>query len=359
MDSLALRTLSHEGVTVTRGTRSGAPVVIALHSTVRGPALGGCRISRYESWGEGVEDALRLSEAMTFKAALAGLRHGGGKTVVVLPPGAPAPAGTAREDLLLDVADAVERLGGSYKTGPDIGTSPQDMDVLGRRTAHVFCRTSAAGGSGDSGPATADGAYAALQVVAEHLFGSSDVAGLRIGVLGLGSVGGRLLSTLAAAGAELVVSDVDPTRRALAEQVDARWAGTEQVAEMELDLLVPAAVGGLLTDDSCARLRCAGVVGPANNQLAHDGVAQVLHDRLVLWAPDYLVSAGGIVNAVAREEDGASAAEAADHVRRIGTTLREVLDDAAAAGISPHTAALARARALVSLASGDGDDRSA
>ena len=247
---------AHERVTVTRGRRSGQTVVIAVHSTALGPALGGCRIRRYDGWSEGLTDALRLSEAMTYKAALAGLGNGGGKAVVVLRPGTPEPVGESREALLLDVADAVAELGGTYRTGPDVGTSPQDMDVIARRTPHVFCRTVPRGGSGDSGPATADGTYAAVLAVAEHLFGVADVAGLRIGVLGLGSVGSRLTHTLAAAGARLQLADIEPRRRTVAEQTGAQWADADALLTSELDILVPAAVGGLLTHESSARLRC-------------------------------------------------------------------------------------------------------
>lgn len=341
---------AHERVTVTRGRRSGETVVIAVHSTALGPAIGGCRVRRYAAWSDGLVDALRLSEAMTYKAALAGLGNGGGKAVVVLRPGTPEPAGEAREALLLDVADAVADLGGTYRTGPDVGTGPADMDVIGRGTPHVFCRTVGLGGSGDSGPATADGTYAALLAVAEHLFGAPDVAGLRIGVLGLGSVGTRLTRTLATAGARLLVGDVDPGRRSVAEQTGARWVEVDTLPTDELDVLVPAAVGGLLTHELSTGLRCAAVVGPANNQLADDEVARALHDRGVLWAPDYLVGAGGIINAVAREQDGADPTTAAARVDGIGDVLRTVLRDAATARATPHRAALDRARALVDAA---------
>lgn len=354
MDVLGTTELPHERVTVTRGRRSGATVVIAVHSTVLGPALGGCRVRSYRSWTEGLQDALRLSEAMTRKAALAGLSHGGGKTVVVLPPGTAAPGGAARDGLLLDVADAVEDLDGTYWTGPDVGTTPQDMDVIGRGSTHVLCRTPAAGGSGDSGPATADGTVAALSAVAEHLTGTADLAGLRIGVLGLGSVGGRLVQMLSDAGADLQVGDVDPGRRALAERTGARWVGVDELPVRELDVLVPAAVGGLLTHELVAALRCAAVVGPANNQLVDDDVAQALHERAVLWAPDYPVSAGGIIHAVARERGGAGARAADERVRAIGSTLRDVLRDAARTGTSPHAAATARARTPAGAPAGTG-----
>src|SRR4051794_22030522 len=171
-------------------------------------------------------DALNLSEAMTAKAALAGLDHGGGKTVVILSPGVPAPTGTAREALLLDVGDAVAALAGAYITGPDVGTGPADLEVIARRTGHVLCRPHDSGGSGDSGPATADGALSAVLAVADHRFAAragSGPAGLRVGVLGVGSVGSHLSGHLAAAEVQLVLADVDPGRRAVADQLGAEW----------------------------------------------------------------------------------------------------------------------------------------
>lgn len=342
--------LQHEHVAVARGRRSGRTISVAVHSTVLGPALGGCRVRRYPHWSDGLGDALRLSAAMTDKAALAGLAHGGGKTVVTLPPGTPDPVGAEREALLLDVADAVAGLGGTYATGPDVGTSPADMDVIGRTTRHVYCRTAARGGSGDSGAATADGTYAAVLAVVEHLFGTPGVAGLRIGVLGVGSVGSRLVRTLAAAGARLVIGDVDPSRRALAEETGAQWEEPASLPTRELDLLVPAAVGGLLTHELARRLQCAAVVGPANNQLAEDAVAATLQECGVLWAPDPIVSAGGIISAIAQEQDGATPPAAAARVQGIGATLRAVLQDAADTGTTPHATALARAQTLIARA---------
>ncbi|GAA3219581.1 Glu/Leu/Phe/Val dehydrogenase dimerization domain-containing protein [Dactylosporangium siamense] len=188
----------HEQVVIRAGARSGLPVIIALHSTALGPALGGCRLAVYPHWTDGLTDALRLSAAMTGKCAVAGLPNGGGKTVVPLPAGA-----FDRRAVLLDVGDAIEDLGGRYGTGPDVGTGPDDMLVIGERTRHVACRPTSAGGSGDSSTHTAAGVLAALHALCAAVFGSPDLAGRRFAVVGLGRVGADVARRLAAAGATL------------------------------------------------------------------------------------------------------------------------------------------------------------
>ena len=341
---MAAALMSPEEVTVQVGRRSGLSIVIAVDSTLLGPALGGCRVRRYPSLDSGRRDALSLASAMTVKAAVAGLAHGGGKTAVIIPDGAPPLDSLLRRDLLLDVGDAVETYGGSYLIGPDLGTGPNDMDVLAERTSHVLCRTERAHGSGDSAPATALGSYGCISAVHQYLTGSAGVAGARVGIVGLGSVGRRLAQALADDGAHLVVTDIDASCRALAQQLGAQWVEPDVLPTLELDVLVPAATGGLIDDEVADRLRCHAVVGPANNQLSGDYLADVLHRHGVLWAPDYVVGAGGIVNAVARELDGADAAEARARVHRIAATLSSVLDDAAQHNRTPHGIATDRAR---------------
>ncbi|MGI5130128.1 Glu/Leu/Phe/Val dehydrogenase dimerization domain-containing protein [Pseudonocardia sp. CA-107938] len=333
--------LPHEELLVRRGRRSGITIAVAVHSTALGPALGGCRIWRYPSWTDGVADALRLAEAMTAKAAIAGLAHGGGKTVAALPPGTVLDV-DGRRALLLDIGDAVDALGGRYWTGPDVGTGPADMAVVGERTERVFCRPEADGGTGDSSPATADGVLAALEVLGRRLDADRGLAGLRVAMSGLGHVGTLVARRLAAAGARLVVSDIDPTRRAVAQECGADWADPEEVLVADVDVLVPAALGGQLTPELVDRLRCRAVAGPANNQLAADAVADLLHARGIVWAPDYLVSAGGVVGTTAREIDGLGPHEARARVRGIGETLDALLDEAAERGESPHRTAQRR-----------------
>jgi leucine dehydrogenase len=319
---------AHEDVHVVTGARSGLPIVQAIHSTALGPAVGGCRVWSYPDWRDGLEDALRLSAGMTGKCAVAGLANGGGKTVVALPPGTVLDA-DRRRAMLLDVGDAVDARGGRYATGPDVGTGPADMAVIGERTTGVFCRPDA---SGDSSPATATGVMAALRATSEYLGLESP----SFAVVGLGHVGADLARRLAATGARLVVSDVVPDARKLADELGAEWVAPEAALTAEAEILVPSALGGVLTAELVDRLRCRAVVGPANNQLATADVADLLHARGILWAPDYVASAGGIVHAIATELYGEPPATVAARIEQIGTTLGELYR---ADGLTPAAAA--------------------
>lgn len=272
--------LDHEQVVIRTGRRAGLPVIVAVHSTALGPAAGGLRFRRYAGWREALDDALRLSAAMTAKTALAGLPSGGGKTVVALPDG-PVPDGARRRDVLHDVAEVVDSLDGAYATGPDVGTSPADMAVVGEVTPHVFCRPARLGGSGDSSPHTADGALAALRAAARHLYGTASLDGRRCALVGLGRVGERLGRLLAAEGAEVTATDIDPGKRDVCDALGAAWCDPAEIVAADADFLVPAALGGLLTGEAVGRLRCRAVVGPANDQLAEPGVADLLHRRAI------------------------------------------------------------------------------
>ena len=338
--------LPHERVVIERGRRSGLPIVIAVHSTALGPAIGGCRLAGYPDWRGGLADALRLSAAMSEKAALAGLPHGGGKTVVALPAGRVLDAAD-RRTVLHDVGDAIAALDGTYVTGPDVGTGPDDMLTIGERTPHAMCRPESSGGSGDSSPHTAAGVVAALRAVCQDRFGSPDLAGRRFAVLGLGSVGARVTRELATAGATLVVGDTDDGKRPLAAECRATWTSPEDCLTAEVDVLVPAALGGLLTPATVAALRCAAVAGPANNQLDAPGTADLLHRRGILWAPDVIVSAGGIIHATAVELRHETAAQAAARVAGIADTLTGILRAARASGASPAEVARRRVERLV------------
>ncbi|MBW8483781.1 Glu/Leu/Phe/Val dehydrogenase dimerization domain-containing protein [Actinomadura parmotrematis] len=341
MDAVLERALvapTHELVQVVRGRRSGLAVTLAIHSSALGPAAGGCRIVHYPDPAAPVTDALRLSAAMTVKNALAGLDNGGGKAVVALPT-PERPAGAARAALLHDVGDAIEALGGRYVTGPDVGSGPADMAVIGERTAHVCCRPAADGGSGDSSPHTARGVLAALGAVVEEAFGSPGLAGRTFGVIGLGAVGARVARLLREAGARLTVTDVAPAARGLAAELGATWADPGDALAAPVDVLVPAALGGLLTPRTVPLLRCAAVAGPANNQLDAPGTADLLADRGVLWAPDVVVSAGGVVHATGVELRREPPERSAERVDGIAATLREVFRLARAERITPAAAA--------------------
>jgi leucine dehydrogenase len=327
---------------VRRGRRSGNYALVAIHSTARGPALGGCRMWAYDDSRAAMRDALRLSRAMTLKSAVAGLRLGGGKGVIMLRPGEPL-SRKRRRDSLMDFGETVEVLAGRYITAEDVGTSSRDMEVISSVTRHVTGLARSRGGSGDPSPFTALGVEAAIKVSCERVFGSSTLKGRTLSILGLGHVGARLAARCARAGAQLVVADVNPAREAVARRLGARWVSPERAFEAPVDVLVPCALGGILTYESVPRLRCAVVAGAANNQLADDGVADLLGSRDILWAPDFVANAGGIIN-ISVELEGYDPARARRRVRGIGDTLREVFDEAAGLGATPLTAALELAR---------------
>lgn len=226
----------------------------------------------YDSWRNGVADAQRLPAAMSEKCALNGLAYGGGKTVVPLAAG-PPPAGDHRRDLLLDIGDAIAALGGRYATGPDVGTAPVDMSVIASRTSHVFCRPAAHGGSGDSSGPTAEGVLWAIRALAAH----HQLRFTTAAVVGLGGVGLPVARGLAANGTRLLAADIDERRRGAAEELGAAWLPVADALRAEVDLLVPAATGGMISRDLVAQMRCRCVLGPANNQLDDPETADELN----------------------------------------------------------------------------------
>jgi leucine dehydrogenase len=322
----------HEEVRVRRGRRSGLLVAVAIHRTIDGRSLGGCRMWVYESGDDAIRDAGRLARAMTFKAAAAGLRLGGGKGVIALPPGAELD-GERRRAALRDFAELVESLEGRYVTAQDVGISAEDVAYIARFTDHVSGRPPEQGGAGDPSPHTARGVDAAIRT---SLGGG--VAGRRVAIAGLGNVGGALARRLARAGARLTVADIDPGKRALAAELGARWADPEEILDTEADVFAPCALGGILDDAGVARLRARVVAGAANNQLAGDDLADALRERGILWAPDFVANAGGLI-AVADELQGFDPARVARRVEGIGRTLAEVYARAETAGTNTLIAA--------------------
>jgi leucine dehydrogenase len=316
--------------------------MVAVHSTARGPSLGGCRMWTYDDSRAAVRDVLRLSRAMTFKAAVAGLPLGGGKGVIMLRPDEAVLTPERREAVLQDFGDTVEELGGAYLTAEDVGTSEPDMEVIASRTQHVTGLAESQGGSGDPSPWTAVGCEVAVRVTCERVFGTDDLNGRRIAVVGLGSVGGRLAELLAEGGAELVVADVDPSKRELATRLGATWTDPLSALTAEVDVVAPCALGGMIDDDTVGELRCRAIAGAANNQLAADALDATLAERGILWAPDFVCNAGGIINICVELEPEGYAPERADaRVRAVADTLRTIFDGAESGGITPLRAALA------------------
>jgi valine dehydrogenase (NAD+) len=326
----------HEQVVFCQDTQSGLRAIIAIYSTALGPGLGGTRFYPYPDEDAALADVLNLSRAMAYKNALAGLDHGGGKAVII---GDPATAKS--EALLRAYGRFVESLGGRYITACDIGTYSEDMDIIARESRHVTGRTVPNGGAGDSSVLTAFGVFQGMRAAAEHLWGSASLDGRVVGVEGVGKVGRRLVGLLAEAGATVVICDVDPD--AVARVVAAHpevtvAASTRELISRPLDVFAPCALGGALDDGSVAALTASIVCGGANNQLAHAGIEKVLADRGILYAPDYVVNAGGVIQ-VADELGGFNFDRAQARAAQIFTTTRQIFALADADGVPPAVAA--------------------
>jgi glutamate dehydrogenase/leucine dehydrogenase len=317
---------------------TGAWIAIAIHSTRLGPAVGGTRMREYASAADALADAQRLSAAMTLKFAVPGLPWGGGKGVIAVPPALTA---AERPGLLRRYGRTIAGLGGRFRTGPDSGTTSEDMDVIAETGApYVFGRTPAAGGAGPSGPATAIGVLAAIAVACEELFGSPSPAGRRVVVQGAGSVGLSLVRLLRTAGAEVLVAEVEANASNLAAAAGAEVIPPELAIETPCDILSPCAFGGVIDERALSALRCRAIVGGANNQLAEEGIAQALAVRGILYAPDFVANAGGAMAGIRMEADGWVRERAEVEVReRISEALRRVFALARERALDPDAAA--------------------
>jgi leucine dehydrogenase len=285
----------------------------------------------YASVEDAIDDALRLSRAMTLKAAVAGLELGGGKAVIALPAGAAPP----REELLHDFADTINALAGSYITAEDVGTTIADMATLSGFTDYVVGRP---GGSGDPSDFTAAGVEASMRAVCRRLFGTRELRDRRVAIVGCGSVGAHLARRLHAAGAALVLADVREGKRALADELGARWATPMEALLADVEILAPCALGGVIDAELAGALRCRAICGAANNQLTDGAVADVLAARDVLYAPDFLVNAGGLIN-VSLELVGYDRELATRRAAELEQVLGGVLEHAEQQGITPLAAA--------------------
>jgi leucine dehydrogenase len=324
---------------------SSAWMFVGVHSTALGPGFGGTRMKVYPRPAEALRDVLRLSSAMTWKNALAGIDFGGGKSVLAVPE---IPRGEARIGLLERYADLVGSLGGSYVTACDMNTTERDMDVVGERCPHVMGRSVAAGGSGTSAPDTAIGVFHGIRAAVAHVYGAPDLTGRTVAIQGAGAVGAPLARLLAEAGATVAVADVDRERGdALAGAVGAAVVEPGEVLAAACDVVAPCAAGGVLNADTIPTLRCAIVAGAANNQLAEPLDADRLAQRGILYAPDFVVNAGGVLHLAGYERLGWSSEEMAARLAGIGVTLQRVLEAATADGSTPQAAAMRLARERV------------
>lgn len=340
----------HARIVVTRNEEAGLTAVIAIHSTVLGPALGGVRMATFADAPDprvaAYRDALRLSRAMTYKNSLAGLDHGGGKGVIV---GDPHTKTTAQ---LHAFGEFVSSLRGDYVTAGDVGMTVTDMDTIGETCIWTTGRSPERGGVGDSGILTAIGVWQGMRASAAAVFGSAELADRHVGVVGAGKVGGRLIGHLVEEGAR--VTFVDPLPGVRAQILDAypgvRVADT--VADLlatDIDVLSPNALGGLLTLDLAAGVGARLICGGANNQLATPEVGPLLAARGITYAPDFMVNCGGVIQ-VAEELRGADVERARSQVMRVFETTSRVLGRAAHEGITPVAAAEAEAEARIAQA---------
>jgi glutamate dehydrogenase/leucine dehydrogenase len=323
----------HEDLVIVRRARSGLRAIIAVHSTLLGPSLGGARFYPYEDEAVALDDVLRLSKAMTEKAALAGLAQGGGKAVII---GDPTRVKTP--DLLHDFAAAVNSLDGSYVTAEDVGTTQDDMDLIRETTPFVAGTAISRGGSGDPSLATALGVVVAMEAAAVHRWGE-DLKGKTVCVVGAGKVGQEVIRLLVQRRAVVIASDVNHDRADAAVRTGAiRFVDPSDAPGATADILCPCALGGLLTEDAVPDLHCAIIVGAANNQLARSQVADSLAAAGILYVPDFLANAGGIIN-IAEEAHGYDRARAVKAVGQIRDTTSLVLERAEVQGITPLAAA--------------------
>ncbi len=332
-----LETWDGETAVIRRDRETGGWMFVCIHSTRRGPAGGGTRMKVYRSPVDGLEDAMRLSAAMSRKLAVAGLPFGGGKAVLAVPE---IPSGKPRRELLLRYGELVASLGGTYRTSSDMNTGEADMDVIWERTKYVFGRSVAAGGSGSPALPTALGVFHGIRASVAHLDGSDELKGRRILVQGAGGVGSQLADHLARAGASILVADLDQARaQAVASRVNGDVVPPEEILDAEADVYSPCAVGGILDVDTASRIRCAVVAGSANNQLAQPEAADVLTERGILYAPDYVINAGGAIGVAGTEQLGWSEDEVNAALAGIGETLRDVYRLSDEQGISTAAAA--------------------
>jgi leucine dehydrogenase len=339
-----IRSWDGEEVALHYDQPSGAWMFVCLHSTKRGPAGGGTRMNVYGTPADGLADAMRLSEGMTMKMAATDIPFGGAKAVIAV---RELPEGDERRRILLRYGELAASLGGNFQTGPDMNTTIADMDVIAERHEHVYCRSVERGGSGDPGPFTARGVFHGIRASAAHVFGSPDLTGRSILVQGVGDVGARLAEQLAEAGARVLVSDIDADRaRAHADRIGAEVVPPETALAIDCDLYAPCALGGTLNAETILQLRCRIVAGCANNQLAGLEDAARLRGAGILYAPDYVINAGGVIHAWGTESLGWTPEQVEARLAGIGDSLAEIYARAEAEGVTTEEAAerLARSR---------------
>lgn len=330
----AANKMGHEEVVFCNDPATGLNAIIAIHDTTLGPALGGCRFWDYENEEEAIFDVLRLSKGMTYKAAVAGLQLGGGKAVII-----GDHTKLKSEDFFRAFGRFVNSLGGRYITAEDVNIKVNDMNHVYKETKYVTGVSSRQGGSGDPSPVTALGVFVGLKAAVKHKLGKDSLEGVKVAVQGVGSVGRNLCQMLANEKAELIIADVNGEAvKALSAELGAKAVSVDEITGVEADVFAPCALGGILNDKSIPNLKVPIIAGGANNQLLEEHKhGQMIHEKGILYCPDYVINAGGLIN-VAHELKGYNQDAAKEQARGIYNTMMEVFHTAEAQKISTHVA---------------------
>ena len=336
----------HEGVHFFEDEASGLRAIIAIHSTALGPAAGGCRMWDYANGELALRDALRLSQGMSFKNAMAGLPLGGGKAVIW------GNSKTDKSDKLFEVfGRAVESLQGQYYTAEDVGIDTADMGIVATQTRYVAGLDKGEAASGDPSPITALGVYRGIKECAQRVFGTADLSGRMIAVQGVGSVGGYLCDHLAGEGAKLLVADIDEAElERVCERTGAKRVSPAKIYDTEADIFSPNALGAIINADTVPRIGARIIAGGANNQLATAEMGQVMKDKGILYAPDYVINGGGIINVAAEISGEYSREWVMSKLDSLVGTLGQVLDEALSSDEPTHLVAERIARSRIAAA---------
>jgi leucine dehydrogenase len=329
--------LGHEQVVFCNDPVTGLRAIIAIHNTILGPALGGTRMWDYATEDEALQDVLRLSRGMTFKAAISGINLGGGKAVII---------GDARaqktEGFLRRFGKFVNSLGGKYITAEDVNMKTSDMEYIGMETRFVTGLPESMGGGGDPSPVTAYGVYLGMKAAAKKVYGTDSLEGRKVAVQGVGQVGMHLVEFLAKENANVVVTDLFEDRvKEIAKQFKVKTASQENIYDVDMDIFAPCALGATINDDSIPRLKCAIIAGAANNQLQDETRhGYMLVDRSIVYAPDFLINAGGLINVYNEFQGNYNRKRVFEQADKIYTTCSRILDVASEEKIATQEAAI-------------------
>jgi len=338
----------YEKVVKVTDPKVGLTAIIAIHNTILGPALGGIRIQPYATFEAALEDALRLSKGMTYKSAIAEVGFGGGKSVIIADP-----KKQKTPELLMAFGAAVEKLAGTYICAEDMGCTTEDVKIIRRVTKHVVGLPHEKS-SGDPGPFTAWGTFRGIQSVVKRLYNTDSLEGKRIAIQGLGNVGSYLLDHLFWAGADLIISDIDTEKlNRFTVKYGAKAVAPDQIMKVECDVFAPCAAGGIINDQTVPEFRCKAIAGSANNQLLRDAHAQALRERGILYAPDFVINAGGLLNVAEELEDAGYQPKPPRYkIHHIYDTLMAIYEIAEKNKESTHNAALSLADYRIKYAIG-------